>query len=83
MFAQKGVFSSIGRAAVIATAAAVMLTAVEPSLAQAASAPARKGLSVAATSTATDFSARCGRRVCRHRRDRSCHRGNPEPPRLL
>ena len=58
MFAQKGVFSSIGRAAVIATAAAVMLTAVEPSLAQAASAPARKGLSVAATSTATDFSAR-------------------------
>ena len=58
MFARKGVFSSIGRAAVMATAAAVVLTAIEPSLAQAGSVPARKGLSVAATSTATDFSAR-------------------------
>ena len=58
MFARKGVFSSIGRAAVMATVAAVALTAVEPSLAQAGSAPAGKGLSAAATSDATDFSAR-------------------------
>jgi len=58
MFARKAVFSSIGRAAVMATVAAVALTAVEPSLAQAGSAPARKGLSAHATSTATDFSAR-------------------------
>jgi uncharacterized membrane protein YedE/YeeE len=58
MFARKGVFSSIGRAAVMATVAAVALTAVEPSLAQAGSASARKGLSAAASSTSTDFSAR-------------------------
>ena len=59
MFARTGVFSSIGRAAVMATIAAVALTAVEPSLALAGSAPAGKGLSVATgTSDATDFSAR-------------------------
>jgi hypothetical protein len=59
MFARKGVFSSIGRAAALATVAAVALTAVEPSLARAGSAPAGKGLSAAtATSDATDFSAR-------------------------
>jgi hypothetical protein len=58
MFARKAVFSSLGRAAVMATVAAVALSAVEPSLAQAGSAPAGKGLSAAATSGATDFSAR-------------------------
>jgi len=58
MFARKGMFSFIGRAAVMATVAAVALTAVEPSLAQAGSAPARKGLSAAHSSTSTDFSAR-------------------------
>src|SRR5713226_1719815 len=59
MFARKGVFSSIGRAAVMATVAAVALTAIEPSLALAGSAPSGKGLSAArATSDATDFSAR-------------------------
>jgi hypothetical protein len=59
MFARKGLFSSIGRAAVMATVAAVALTAVEPSLALARSAAAGKGLSAAAaTSGATDFSAR-------------------------
>src|SRR5258708_25066830 len=58
MFARKGVFSSIGRAAALATVAAVALTAVEPSLALAGSAPAAKGFSAAGTSTATDFSAR-------------------------
>lgn len=59
MFAQKAVLSSIGRATVMAAVAAVALTAVEPSLALAGSAPARHGLSAtAATSTATDFSAR-------------------------
>ncbi|MGZ5877133.1 MAG: hypothetical protein ACXWKP_34220 [Bradyrhizobium sp.] len=59
MFARKGVFSSIGRAAVMATVAAVALTAVELSLARAGSAPSDKGLSAASgTSGATDFSAR-------------------------
>jgi hypothetical protein len=59
MLARKAVFSSIGRAAVMATVAAVTLTAVEPSLARAGSVPLGKGLSAAtATSGATDFSAR-------------------------
>lgn len=59
MFARNALFSSLGRAAVMATVAAVALTAVEPSLARAGSAPAGKGLSAAtATSDATDFSAR-------------------------
>jgi hypothetical protein len=59
MFVRKGVFSSIGGAAILATVAAVALTAVEPSLAFAGSAPSGKGLSTAApTSGATDFSAR-------------------------
>jgi hypothetical protein len=56
MFARKTVFSSVSRAAVMATVAAMALTVVEPSLARAGSAPA--GLSAAtATSGATDFSA--------------------------
>ena len=59
MLTQKGVFSVHGRAAVIATVAAVALTAVEPSLALAGPAPSGKGLSAASpTSDATDFSAR-------------------------
>ena len=59
MCARKGVFSSIGRAAVMATVAAVALTAIEPSVALAGSAPSGKGLSAArGTSDATDFSAR-------------------------
>jgi hypothetical protein len=59
MFARKSVFSSMGRAAVMATVTAMALTAVEPSLALAGSAPAGKGISAAtATSNATDFSAR-------------------------
>jgi len=58
MFARKGLFSSIGHAAVMTTVAAVALTAVEPSLALARSAATGKGLSAAATSGATDFSAR-------------------------
>jgi hypothetical protein len=57
MFARKTVFSSIGRAAVMATVAALALTVAEPTLARARSAPAGKGLS-AGTSGATDFSAR-------------------------
>lgn len=57
MFARKGLFSSVGRAAVAATVAALALTAVEPSLAQAGSAP--QGVSAAAAGGgATDFSAR-------------------------
>jgi hypothetical protein len=59
MLVRKAVFSSIGRAAVLATVAAVALTAVEPSLAFAGSAPLKEGLSTAApTSGATDISAR-------------------------
>ncbi|HMC60140.1 MAG TPA: hypothetical protein VKJ01_13185 [Candidatus Solibacter sp.] len=48
-------FSSIGRAAVMATVAALALTVVEPTLARAGSAPTAPGLS-AGTSGATDFS---------------------------
>jgi hypothetical protein len=61
MLARKAVFSSMGRAAVMATVAAVALTAVEPSLARAGagSAPSGKGTSVAAPAGgATDISAR-------------------------
>jgi hypothetical protein len=59
MFARKGVFSSIGRTAAMVSVAALALTAIEPSLAQAGSAPATKGLSAASgTSGATDISAR-------------------------
>ena len=58
MFARKNLLSSIGRAAVMATVGAVALTAFEPTTVHAGSAPAGKGLSTAATSDATDFSAR-------------------------
>jgi len=59
MFARKGLFSSIGRAAALATVAAVALTAVEPSMAFAGSATSGKGITAAApTSGATDISAR-------------------------
>jgi hypothetical protein len=54
MFARKGVFSSIGRAAALATVAALVLTAAEPTIAFAgpASTAALHG-----TSGATDISA--------------------------
>ena len=59
MVTRKGVFSAHGRAAVMATIAAVAVTAVEPSLALAGPAPSGKGLSAATPiSDATDFSAR-------------------------
>jgi hypothetical protein len=59
MFARRGLFSSAGRTAVMATVAALALTAVEPTLALAGSAPAGKGVSAATGSSgATDFSAR-------------------------
>jgi len=59
MFARNAVFSSFGRAAVMATVAAMALTVVEPSLARAGSAPSREGLSAAtAAGGATDISAR-------------------------
>src|SRR5258708_17381123 len=58
MFGRKAVVSLISRAAVMATVAAVALTAVEPSLARAGSAPSGKGMSVAApTRGATRISA--------------------------
>jgi hypothetical protein len=64
MLARKGVFLSVGRTAAMAAVAALTLTAVEPSLALAGSAPAGKGLTAASgTSGATDISAR--RRVYR------------------
>src|ERR1700686_3242973 len=59
MLTRKGVLSVPCRAAVMATIAAVALTAVEPSLALAGPAPSGKGLSAPTpTSDATDFSAR-------------------------
>ncbi|MGY3618772.1 hypothetical protein [Bradyrhizobium sp. USDA 10063] len=63
MFARKGVFSSIGRAGALATIAAVALTAVEPSMAYAGSAPKAKEVTKevtaqTGTSGATDISAR-------------------------
>src|SRR5882757_11251958 len=57
MSTQKGVFSSIGRATMMAAAVAVALTAVPPSMAFAGSAPSGKGVT-AGTSGATDFSSR-------------------------
>ncbi|MEH2539807.1 MULTISPECIES: hypothetical protein [unclassified Bradyrhizobium] len=60
MFAQKGVFSSIGRAGAVATVVAVALTAVAPTTtAFAGSAPSSKGVTASTgTSDATDISAR-------------------------
>jgi hypothetical protein len=59
MFVRKALFSSIGRAAALATVAAMALTVMEPSQARAGSAPSEKGMSTATgTSGATDFSAR-------------------------
>ena len=58
MLARKGVFSSIGRASAAATIVAVALTAFEPSMAFAGSAPAKGATATTGTSTATDFSSR-------------------------
>ncbi|WP_426439929.1 hypothetical protein [Bradyrhizobium genosp. P] len=61
MFARKGVFSSIGRAATLATIAAMALTAVEPTMAFAGSVATGKAATVTSshgTSGATDISAR-------------------------
>jgi hypothetical protein len=64
MFARKSVFSSLGRPVVLATVAALALTAVEPSLAFAGSAPSAPGLSAGPEAHGiTDVSAR--RRVYR------------------
>ena len=59
MFTRKAVFSSIGRATVMATVTAMALTVVAPSLARAGSAPSAQGISAATpASGATDISAR-------------------------
>ena len=59
MFARKGVFSLMGRAGAVATVMAVALTAVEPSMALAGSAPKGNGITATTgTSGATDISAR-------------------------
>jgi hypothetical protein len=59
MFARKGMFSSIGRAGAVATVVAVALTAVQPSMVLAGSAPSSKGVAASTgTSDATDISAR-------------------------
>ena len=89
MFARKGVFSSIARASAVATIVAVAITAVEPSMAFAGSAPSKGVTATTGTSDATDFSARRyyrgggGARGCgglrRHRGHRHCDRGHPEP----
>src|SRR3954462_14586319 len=65
MFTRKAVFSSICRGAVMATAAAIAISAVEPSPARAGSASSGQGLSTATmVDGATDVSAR--RRYYRH-----------------
>lgn len=56
MFTRNGVFSSAGRSAVMATVAALALTAVEPTLALAFS--PREGLSAAPAHGITDISSR-------------------------
>ena len=59
MLARNRMFSSISRAATLATIAAVALTAVEPSMASAGSALSGKGMTASAgTSSATDISSR-------------------------
>ena len=59
MFARKGVFSLMGRAGAVATVLAIGLTAVEPSMAFAGSAPKANGITAqSGTSGATDISAR-------------------------
>jgi hypothetical protein len=58
MFARKILQSSLSRAAVVATVTAVAFTTLQPTTARAGSAPAGQGLSTAAASDATDFSAR-------------------------
>jgi hypothetical protein len=58
MFARKGVFPSIARASAVATIVAVAITAVEPSMAFAGSAPSKGVTATTGTSGATDFSAR-------------------------
>jgi hypothetical protein len=59
MYARKGVFSSMGRAGAVATVVAVALTALEPSMAFAGSAPKGNGaMATTGTSGATDISAR-------------------------
>lgn len=59
MFARKGVFSLMGRAGAVATVMAVALTAVEPTMAFAGSAPKAGGITATSgTSGSTDISAR-------------------------
>jgi hypothetical protein len=58
MFTRKTVFSSIGRATVMATVAAMALTVIEPALARAGSAPGKNLSSASATHGITDFSSR-------------------------
>jgi hypothetical protein len=58
MFTRKAVFSSVGRATMMATVAAMALTVVEPSLARAGSAPSKGLSSASSTHGMTDFSSR-------------------------
>jgi hypothetical protein len=59
MLVQRGRFSRFGRATVLATVAAVALTAVAPSLALAEAAPSKRGMvTMAADHGITDVSAR-------------------------
>ena len=63
MLSRKAVFLSVRRPIVVATVAVLALTAIEPSLAVAGSAPSGRGLSLAEAHGITDVSAR--RRVYR------------------
>lgn len=69
MFAQRGKFSRFGRATMLATAAAMALTALEPTLASAGQAPASTSASVTSAKQGgmTDVSSRArgARRVYR------------------
>src|SRR5512135_3343098 len=58
MLIERGLYSRVGRATVLATVAAMALTAVAPSLASAAPAPARIGVQQAQDRGITDVSAR-------------------------
>jgi hypothetical protein len=57
MFTQKGTIASFGRVAVLATVAAMALTAFEPSSAQAGARPGKVVTATSGTSDATDISA--------------------------
>jgi hypothetical protein len=91
MFARKkGVFSLMGRAGAVATVMAVALTALEPSMALAGSAPKgndrdqRRDRYQRPSPVLSRWRwCRGSRGLCRYRRHGHRDRGQPEPARLL